>query len=68
MGMKFKRVVVRRKFNLGNYQTLDFELEATLQPNENPKEALLKTEQIILEAYQGRPSMVIAQKIGVKEK
>lgn len=32
---KIKRVAYRRKFNLGNYETLDIELEAEVNDNED---------------------------------
>jgi hypothetical protein len=38
--MNIKTVSVSRKFNLGNYESLDLYIEADLAANENPKEAL----------------------------
>lgn len=38
--MNIKTVSVSRKFNLGNYESLDLYMEADLAANENPKEAL----------------------------
>ena len=34
--MEIKEVSFRRKFNLGNYETMDIELVATLSPGEDP--------------------------------
>lgn len=34
--MEIKEVSFRRKFNLGNYETMDIELTATLSPGEDP--------------------------------
>lgn len=33
--MKIKEVSFRRKFNLGNYETMDIELTATVGPEDN---------------------------------
>ena len=35
-----REVTFRRKFNLGNYETFDVELVATVQPDQNPGEVL----------------------------
>jgi len=35
-----REVTLRRKFNLGNYETLDIEFVATIQPEQNPGEVL----------------------------
>lgn len=38
--MEIKEVSFRRKFNLGNYETMDIELTATLSPYEDPEEVV----------------------------
>jgi len=47
-------VLVRRKYNLGNYQTLDLQLEADIEPLEKPREILKQLETMIQDYYQGR--------------
>ena len=42
--MKPHTIYVTRKFNLGNYQTIDLHVEASLDEGENPIEALGKAE------------------------
>jgi hypothetical protein len=37
---KIRKVMYRRKFNLGNYETLDIELEAEVNDNETPEAVL----------------------------
>lgn len=34
------QVQFRRKFNIGNYETLDIELVATVAPDQDPQEVL----------------------------
>ena len=38
--MEIKEVSFRRKFNLGNYETMDVELVATLSPGEEPSDVV----------------------------
>ena len=33
--MEIKEITFRRKFNLGNYETMDIELTATIGPEDN---------------------------------
>lgn len=48
-----------RKYNLGNYQTLDLQLEADLEPSEDAKETMSTLEQMINDYYQCRtPNLV----------
>ena len=52
--MNVTHVLVRRKYNLGNYQTLDLQLEADIEPLEKPREILKQLETMIQDYYQGR--------------
>ena len=38
--MKIAQVAYRRKFNLGNYETMDIELVADVEPGEQVKDVL----------------------------
>ena len=38
--MEIKEVAFRRKFNLGNYETMDIELIATVGPNDDVDEVV----------------------------
>ena len=38
--MEIKEVSFRRKFNLGNYETMDIELTATVSPDEDAAEVV----------------------------
>jgi len=47
-------VGITRKFNLGNYQTMDIHVEGSILPTENAVQALKDLEQIIMDFWQGR--------------
>jgi hypothetical protein len=47
MSMKFDRAIVSRKFNLGNYETLDMALEYQLAEGDNPKQILAELREAI---------------------
>ena len=52
--MNITHVLVCRKYNLGNYQTIDLQLEADVEPLDDPKETLKKLEKLINDYYTGR--------------
>jgi uncharacterized protein YggL (DUF469 family) len=52
--VKPHEIAITRKFNLGNYQTIDFHIEASLDEGENAVNALRELEKIINDYYEGR--------------
>ena len=58
--MKPNNIAITRKFNLGNYQTIDYHVEASLDENENPIEALRALEKIINDYWKDRTSALVA--------
>ena len=57
--MKPHTIHVTRKFNLGNYQTIDFHVEASLDEGENPIEAFDKLEKIVNDYWEGRTATLV---------
>jgi len=58
--MKPQTIAITRKFNLGNYQTMDIHVEASLKEGENPINALYELERIINDYWQGRTDKLVA--------
>jgi hypothetical protein len=58
--MKPHTIHVTRKFNLGNYQTVDYHIEASLDENENPIEAFKTLEKIINDYWEGRTQCLVS--------
>ena len=52
--MEVTHVLVCRKYNLGNYQTIDLQLEADIDRREDPRVVLSKLEKLINDYYKGR--------------
>ena len=52
--MKVTHVLVKRKYNLGNYQTLDLQLEADIESHEDPVKSMKTLEKLINDYYSGR--------------
>jgi len=52
--MKPQNISITRKFNLGNYQTIDIHVEASLNEGENPISALHELERIINDYWADR--------------
>jgi hypothetical protein len=63
--MKPQTIAITRKFNLGNYQTMDIHVEASLNEGENPINALHELERIINDYWEGRTDRLVA-KTGAK--
>jgi hypothetical protein len=52
--MKVTEIAITRKFNIGNYQTIDYHIEASLDETEDPKTALYTLEKIINDYWSSR--------------
>ena len=57
--MKPQTIGITRKFNLGNYQTMDIHVEASLNEGENPIAALHELERIINDFWEGRTEKLV---------
>jgi len=58
--MKPQTIAITRKFNLGNYQTMDIHVEASLNEGENPINALCELERIINDFWEGRTDKLVS--------
>lgn len=52
--MNVSKVSYRKKFNLGNYETEDLEVEVTVQPGENPGEAMARAKQFVEKSHHAK--------------
>jgi hypothetical protein len=59
--MKPTEIAMTRKFNLGNYQTIDIHVRATLDQNEDVKKAITALEQIINDYWNDRTQQLLAK-------
>jgi hypothetical protein len=59
--MRPTEVALSRKFNLGNYQTIDVHVRATLDHDEDVKTAIITLEQIINDWWEGRTEQLLAK-------
>jgi len=64
--MQPKTILIRRKFNLGNFQTIDIQVEASVDQNEDPITALAMLEKIINDYWEGRTDKLVS--MAYKEK
>ena len=58
--VKPEKVAVTRKYNLGNYQTVDYHVEGSVDVNEDPRAALEELERIISDYWGGRTQALVA--------
>ena len=58
--MKPQIIKITRKFNLGNYQTVDCHVEASLDEGENPVEAFKQLEKIVNDYWEGRTQNLVS--------
>jgi len=59
--MKPTEIALTRKFNLGNYQTIDVNVRASLNENEDVKVAITLLEQVINDWWEGRTEQLLAK-------
>lgn len=52
--MRVTQIIVKRKFNLGNYESLDLQLGAELISGDDPAEAIRTLEKLIEDHYRSR--------------
>jgi len=57
--MKPKNIAITRKFNLGNYQTMDIHVEASLNENEDVVKAIGELEKLIMDYWEGRTDRLV---------
>jgi hypothetical protein len=65
--MKPQAIAITRKFNLGNYQTMDITVQASLNEGEDPVQALHALEKLIMDYWEGRTSSLVSKQIGEKK-
>jgi predicted Zn-dependent protease with MMP-like domain len=65
--MKPQAIAITRKFNLGNYQTMDITVQASLNEGEDPVQALHALEKLIMDYWEGKASSLISKQIGEKK-
>lgn len=58
--MKVFEVAITRKFNLGNYQTIDYHVAAAVDLHEDPEKALENLEKIINDYWKGRTDKLVS--------
>ncbi len=58
-------ISINRKFNLGNYQTIDIAVKGSLNYGEDPVKALHELEKVIMDYWEGRTDKLV--KIASKE-
>jgi predicted Zn-dependent protease with MMP-like domain len=62
--MKPTEIAITRKFNLGNYQTMDITVKASLGEGEDPVQALHALERLIMDYWDGRASSLVSRQVG----
>jgi hypothetical protein len=59
--MKPNQIAVTRKFNIGNYQTIDYHIEASLDEGEDPIKAISDLEKIINDYWEARTNALVSK-------
>jgi hypothetical protein len=57
-------ISINRKFNIGNYQTIDVTVKASLNYGEDAVKALHELEKIIMDYWEGRAASLTAKQVG----
>jgi len=57
--LKFERVSVKRRFNLGNYEGVEYYVEASLSEGEDVKVVLGEVERVINDYWSGRTEKLV---------
>jgi len=52
--MKVTEIAITRKFNIGNYQTIDIHVRASVDQNEDPIQSIANLEKIINDYWNNR--------------
>ena len=52
--MKVTEIAITRKFNMGNYQTIDIHVRASVDQNEDPIQSIANLEKIINDYWNDR--------------
>ena len=65
--MKVTEIAITRKFNIGNYQTVDIHVRGSVDSNENPIEALANLEKIINDYWEQRTDKLLQKAKAPKE-
>jgi len=52
--MKVTEIAITRKFNIGNYQTIDIHVRASIDQNEDPIQSIANLEKIINDYWSDR--------------
>jgi hypothetical protein len=52
--MKVTEIAITRKFNIGNYQTIDIHVRASVDQNEDPIQSIANLEKIINDYWNDR--------------
>ena len=60
-------IAITRKFNLGNYQTMDIKVSAGLNVGEDTVQAFHALEKLIMDYWEARASNLVAKEISKKE-
>jgi len=53
-------ISINRKFNIGNYQTIDVTVKGSLNYGEDPVKALHELEKIIMDYWEGRTEKLVS--------